>query len=288
MELKNVGYNYKHPSDILLNRPQGSGDYVFLLFKSPFIIKSNGRIVKKTTTSIFIYNKGTPQYYGGINNTDEQFINDWFHFTMDDDDLAFLSRLGISLDTVYELYDVSFFSHIIKQLSYEYHSTSPYKDAILRLYFELIFTKLADIVNSSKSDDLNPLYEEFVKLRTTIQNHPLRDWKIDDIAGSFALSRSRVQHLYKNFFNTSITADVMKYRMERAQYYLYNYTNPIEEIATIVGYDQPSNFIRQFKKSFGVTPSKYRKQTRRSLQYFKFSKEYDLTPCSEDTQEESN
>lgn len=85
-------------------------------------------------------------------------------------------------------------------------------------------------------------------------------WNIDDIAASISLSRSRVQHLYKELFNTSITADIIKFRMERAQYYLYSTKSPITVIAELSGYDNVSCFIRQFKKQFGRTPTEYRKK----------------------------
>ena len=201
--------------------------------------------------------------------------------------MLFLSELGLSLDTVYELNDFSFFSSTIKQLCYEYNSNSPVKDLTVQLYVKLLFTKLAETTYLNYSSNKNPFFTKLEKVRSNIQNHPMRDWNIDDLAESLSLSRSRVQHLYKEFFNTSITADIIKSRMERAQYNLYSTKSPISVIAELSGYDNVSCFIRQFKKQFGMTPTEYRRTTKYSLQAYNYKKEYICLASSGNKKEES-
>ena len=35
MDIINVGFDYKHPADFKIQRPNGSGDYILLILRSP-------------------------------------------------------------------------------------------------------------------------------------------------------------------------------------------------------------------------------------------------------------
>ena len=53
MELVFIGYNHVHDSDLNINRPLGSGDFLVLLVKSPAIFTINGKDVH-TPPNIFL------------------------------------------------------------------------------------------------------------------------------------------------------------------------------------------------------------------------------------------
>jgi AraC-like DNA-binding protein len=46
--------------------------------------------------------------------------------------------------------------------------------------------------------------------------------------------------------------------LELARHWLTAGDQPIERIAERLGYRQPSNFIRAFRKQFGITPKQFR------------------------------
>jgi AraC-like DNA-binding protein len=46
--------------------------------------------------------------------------------------------------------------------------------------------------------------------------------------------------------------------LEMARHWLTAGDQPIERIAERLGYRQPSNFIRAFRKQFGITPKQFR------------------------------
>jgi hypothetical protein len=39
MKIDNIGYNYSHDSVFYISRPNGSEDYLFLLFKTPAVVQ---------------------------------------------------------------------------------------------------------------------------------------------------------------------------------------------------------------------------------------------------------
>jgi len=73
------------------------------------------------------------------------------------------------------------------------------------------------------------------------------------------LSLSRFHHLYKDMHSTTFKQDIIQSRIKRAKYLLRNENNTIKEISDICGYNNEEHFLRQFKKTTGVTPSDYRK-----------------------------
>ncbi|MBU3002729.1 helix-turn-helix domain-containing protein [Paraglaciecola arctica] len=61
----------------------------------------------------------------------------------------------------------------------------------------------------------------------------------------------------RSFFKTSISQYVIRKRMSIAQRLLFNAQKKLGNIATEVGYSDIYQFSKQFKKTFGVSPSKY-------------------------------
>ena len=59
--------------------------------------------------------------------------------------------------------------------------------------------------------------------------------------------------------STTFKQDIIQSRIKRAKYLLRNENNTIKEISDICGYNNEEHFLRQFKKTTGVTPSDYRK-----------------------------
>jgi AraC-like DNA-binding protein len=56
----------------------------------------------------------------------------------------------------------------------------------------------------------------------------------------------------------TLTAFQQTLRMKQAKHLLKTENLPVEEIAFMIGYDDPSYFARVFKNETGRTPSQYR------------------------------
>ena len=59
----------------------------------------------------------------------------------------------------------------------------------------------------------------------------------------------------------TITDYITKRRIENAQDLLENTSFPVQDIASLSGYDDPAYFTRIFKKMTGISPRDYRKKT---------------------------
>ena len=98
MIINNVGFDHCHDADFYIDRPNGSGDYLLLLVRTPAIFEVNGEEILTPVGTVFIYPKGRPQRYRCVPLN--EFENDWVHFDFDDigEEEEFL-RMNLPLET---------------------------------------------------------------------------------------------------------------------------------------------------------------------------------------------
>ena len=113
MRITNVGYNYRHAANFCINRPFGSGDYLLLIIKTEAFFCLGGQRSVVPPNNAIIFKKGAPQLYGAVNS---EYVNDWIHFDMDDEEELFITDLGIPFDTVITLYDINALLSLIKNI----------------------------------------------------------------------------------------------------------------------------------------------------------------------------
>ncbi|MBE7020012.1 MAG: helix-turn-helix domain-containing protein [Ruminococcaceae bacterium] len=276
MKIVNVGYNYKHPADFCINRPYGSGDYIFLLLKTEAFFVFNNKKYIAPPNSVVLFKKGTPQIYGALS---KEYVNDWIHFDIDDDEMTEIQKLDIPFDTILSINSIYIFSEFIKSMFYEKYSQNLYKEDSMNLYFNLILKKLSEMLKSNIPEKEKPHYDNFCRLRNEIQLTPQDNWNIDKICKKMNLSRSYIQHLYKSLFGVSIMEDVLQRRIDYAKYLLSSTDFTIYSISIMCGYANDVHFMRLFKKTVGITPSEYRisfKISQKALEGSKFQNPFCL------------
>jgi AraC family transcriptional regulator of adaptative response / methylphosphotriester-DNA alkyltransferase methyltransferase len=83
------------------------------------------------------------------------------------------------------------------------------------------------------------------------------DIQVDDIAREIATSRRQLQRVFEEIGGTTFREHLTRIRMTRAAQMLES-PLPIRDIAHRVGYRQPAQFAKAFRRVHGVTPSAYR------------------------------
>ena|SRR2546421_3125705 len=86
------------------------------------------------------------------------------------------------------------------------------------------------------------------------------DLSLDDIARRVASSRRQVQRAFAEIGNTTFREYLTKARMERAAEMLQAERLTVREVAQRVGYRQPAQFAKAFRRHRGRAPSAYRTQ----------------------------
>ena len=259
MKIVNAGYEYRHPSDFVIDRPLGSGDYMLLVIRSESFVFLGGEKSVLPQNSVIIYKKGTPQLYGANNS---EYVNDWLHFELDEGEEELILSLGISFDKVYSLAESAQLSSFIKNIFREKYSDNTHREESVLRYFELLCFKLSEKISEHHPDREHPYYNAFLRLRNDIKLAPGKKWTIDAISREINLSRSYLQHLYKRFFGIGIIADIRRCRIEFAEYLLAATDMTVADISSSCGYENDVHFMRLFKEETGETPSVFRASRR--------------------------
>src|SRR3954449_453762 len=84
------------------------------------------------------------------------------------------------------------------------------------------------------------------------------DLSLDDIARRVASSRRQLQRAYAEIGRTTFREHLTRVRMERAAELLARRGLTVREVARRVGYRQPAQFAKAFRRHQGLAPSAFR------------------------------
>ncbi|MBS1698400.1 MAG: helix-turn-helix transcriptional regulator [Actinobacteria bacterium] len=111
-----------------------------------------------------------------------------------------------------------------------------------------------------------PLRGEARKVEELLRAEPARHWSMTDLADAVHLSKSQVGRVFVEAYGKSPIAYLTMLRTERMASLLRTTDAPIAAIAHKVGWDAADFATRQFRRSVGVTPRRYRNISRRRAQ----------------------
>lgn len=113
-----------------------------------------------------------------------------------------------------------------------------------------------DIYNYTVKDKDKDIEAEVKKY---VREHMKDDINISDIASDLHYNAQYLMRTFKTKTGFSIMSYITKIRMETSQKLLTDTQLPIKEIASLMGYEDYAYFTRVFRKQFGLSPSKFRK-----------------------------
>jgi AraC family transcriptional regulator, regulatory protein of adaptative response / methylphosphotriester-DNA alkyltransferase methyltransferase len=99
------------------------------------------------------------------------------------------------------------------------------------------------------------LYEDAVAI---VEQEYATDLSLDDIARRVASSRRQLQRAYAEIGQTTFREHLTRVRMQRAAELLSRRGMTVREVARRVGYRQPAQFAKAFRRHQGQAPSAFR------------------------------
>ncbi len=103
--------------------------------------------------------------------------------------------------------------------------------------------------------------ERIVDIMNYLKNH-YKDVTLDELAENFNLSKPYLSKYIKENAGITFQEAVKKARMKKARTMLKESNQTVESIAASVGYENVEHFNRLFKKSYGMTPIQFRRESR--------------------------
>ena len=98
----------------------------------------------------------------------------------------------------------------------------------------------------------------FQEVAAIVEVEYASDLSLDDLARRVASSRRQLQRAFAEIGQTSFRDYLTRVRMRRAAEMLQAGHLPVREVARRVGYRQPAQFAKAFRRHAGTAPSEYR------------------------------
>ena len=98
----------------------------------------------------------------------------------------------------------------------------------------------------------------FLEAAAIIDSEYQEKLPLDDLARRVATSRRQLQRAFAEAGETSFRSYLQKVRMERAAELLRAGESPVGQVAVAVGYRQPAQFAKAFRRHHGAAPSSFR------------------------------
>ncbi len=253
-------YRLMHREVMSTTRLGGRNDYQLLYVasgKALFHYNSDGRteIFTATAGSMMLYRPRQMQFY-------EYFLKDnpevcWVHFTGSEADML-LNKIGFQ-DTPLLFCDATgecreLFLKMIQEL----HLKRPCFEEILPLYLKQLFA----LIMRSRLETFSVGYRPSPEVAAAIQyfNESFsRDISIEEYAAEHHIGTCWLIRSFKRYTGLTPLQYLTSIRINKAKELLQVSNYSIQEIANIVGYEDPLYFSRIFKKQTGHAPSKFQR-----------------------------
>lgn len=96
------------------------------------------------------------------------------------------------------------------------------------------------------------------KIQQMMRDNLHRELSLGEFAQSVNLSIWHLSHVFKSEVGRSPIQYLRLLRMERAKHLLETGFLSVKEIGHLVGLNDESHFVRDFKKEYGLPPTRYR------------------------------
>lgn len=103
-------------------------------------------------------------------------------------------------------------------------------------------------------------YEIFASFKWSVENRYRLSRNASDHARELGVSYKHLNTICKGFTNKTAKAFIDDYILLEIKRYLSGTTLSIKEICYQCGFDEPTNFLKYFKKASGMTPVSFREQ----------------------------
>jgi AraC-like DNA-binding protein len=107
------------------------------------------------------------------------------------------------------------------------------------------------------------LAELYLRARVLVARHYRRPLTLALVARTLAASPRQVERAYDEIGLTTFTAHLRAVRLHNAAELLAHQPLTVADVSRLVGYRQPSHFIKAFRRRYGTTPGAFRDRHRR-------------------------
>ena len=248
IEVSDWDISKREEAELLVSRPGGSGDWLFLHFHTPVVVRGFDELKAGTC---LLFSPRAPQWYRGANGNG--FVNDYVHFRAP-------SFPFWPADAPFFVSEGDFISDKLSAMAREITSREANWRMGAALQLALLFLELSRFHPGLAEHNAPRADERLTTLRADIYARPQEKWTLALMARRVHLSPSRLGVVYKAAFGSSPLDDVLAARTQKARTLLLNRGTSVENVARECGFASAAYFSRGFKRREGMAPREWAKK----------------------------
>lgn len=238
-----------------INRPQGTGDFLIMIFHSPARAGSAPDAVEIGPETLFIWSPGQPQYYGQDRRA---YSHSWIHcdgslvrLTIKDGQIPTGKPMAMASARVF----VRFLLDMYREIA-----TQEFPDERIASHlFENWGLGLSRVLRAKTS----VIPEKFRRIREYMDLHHSKPMTLESLAALAHCSPSHFSAEFRRHIGVPPIHYLIQARMQHAIYLLRDSEMSVTEIANRCGYEDIFYFSKLFKKIHSLSPKGMREQLAR-------------------------
>lgn len=246
----------QHPSMTTI-RPEGRKDYQLLYVsrgKACFRFEDREREVG--AGNMVLYRPGEAQHYCYYAKDAPEVC--WIHFSGSEAS-DILDKIGFSSSHILGCKVSSNYPELFRRITLELQLKRPCFEEYLCLYLRQLFVEIQRNRSEASSDHF--LNQEEMEASVHYFNESFsQEIRIDEYAKNRHMSVCWFIRCFKRYMGMTPMQYITSIRINKAKDLLKNTDFSIQEISSLVGYENPLYFSRIFKKQTGRSPSGYRRE----------------------------
>lgn len=160
-----------------------------------------------------------------------------------------------------EAAEMTFLEIVVNRISEEFHAPDDFAtEEIIGSMLKIFLLSAERIRRKTTYQSVHPTYyPTFLTFQKLLDQHLLNNRKVQFYAQQLQVSTKKLNRITQEIIHKPVKQYIQERLIMEMKRLLINTDWPIKEIAYQTGFDEPTNFVKYFKKATNLTPAAFRK-----------------------------